>query len=126
MSLLHVKSIKAVQPAMPELLEPPTSNKQIADEGARSPNDSPMWSDAVSRRFGIQRPKSVQQAVVVAVHVGQSLKKAREKRLVVTDLEPTASKSDVDSFAALSCAIQPAIVSIKRLSQRAAGRSSHC
>jgi hypothetical protein len=64
-SVQHAE-IKAVQPAMSKLLE---SNKQTADDGAGLPSDGLMWSDVVSRRHGIQRPKSFQLAVVATVYV---------------------------------------------------------
>jgi hypothetical protein len=54
------------------------------------------------------------QSVVATV----SVKKRRERSLIVTDLEPSTSKTDADSFAAvygIDLHITPDIVSTKRL-----------
>jgi hypothetical protein len=71
----------------------------------------------------------VQEAAATPVYVDQSLKKARERRLVITGLDQVSTQSDAESFAVLynnelhNQHIQPNNISAKRLGHPIAGKT---
>jgi hypothetical protein len=96
-----------------------------SDVNDSSPGNNPLWSEVVSRKHRSKRPESFQQAVVAAVYVDQTLKKSRERRLVITGLKSTSAQTDEESFDALcrtDLRIQPDIVFTKRLGRPIAGK----
>jgi hypothetical protein len=97
----------------------PPDGISIVDPG----NDKSTWSEVVSRRN--KRSDTLQQSVLTAVYVDQSLKKRQESSLIVSGLESTESKSDTDQFTALCDTefhIQPSIVFTKRLGRPQNGK----
>ena len=97
----------------------PSDGINTADPG----NDKSTWSEVVSRRN--KRSETLQQSVLTAVYVDQSLKKRHESSLIVSGLDSTESKSDTDQFAALCDTefhIQPSIVLTKRLGRPQDGK----
>jgi hypothetical protein len=81
-------------------------------------NDLPSWTEVVRRKQISKKPSNLQQSVVAAVYVDQSLKKRRETSLIVSGLEPSPGKADSELFSSL-CSnelhIQPEVVKTKRL-----------
>jgi hypothetical protein len=99
----------------------PPDGISIVDPG--NDNDKSTWSEVVSRRN--KRSGSLQQSVLTAVYVDQSLKKRQESSLIVSGLESVESKSDTDQFTALCDTefhIQPSIVFTKRLGRPLNGK----
>jgi hypothetical protein len=82
-------------------------------------------SAVVSKRQRHHRVNTLQQSVVAAVYVDQSIKKRREASLIVSGLAPTETMPDMELFANL-CAtelqVQPDIISAKRLGHLQTGK----
>jgi hypothetical protein len=115
------------------------SNDNEADHSERSqrqmmnlphlPQDVPLastvavddvisWTEVVRRKPIIKKPSNLQQSVIAAVYVDQSLKKRRETSIIVSGLESVPGKTDSELFAGL-CSdelnVQPDVVKTKRL-----------
>ena len=82
------------------------------------PKDPTSWSEVVRRKKTNKKPSNLQQSVVAAVYVDQSLKKRRETSLIVSGLESAPGKPDSELFSCL-CSdelhIQPDVIKTERL-----------
>jgi hypothetical protein len=86
------------------------------------------WSEITSKRQHQRqhRSDSLQQSVVAAVYVDQSLQKRRESSLIATGLQSVTGTSDKDLFASLCLAeynIRPDIVATRRLGHSKPGKT---
>jgi hypothetical protein len=125
LSFLDIKSTDAVEfteDKQPTCEHPTVATASIT--GAVNGSDGPAWTEVVSRKP--RQPQTLQQSVVAAVYVDQTLKKRHEASVIVSGLQPSSSQSDADIFAALCDAefqVKPVIASTKRLGQPLNGRT---
>jgi hypothetical protein len=106
----------------------PKEPQVVSPDQALSNDVHEHWSEVKSKRQRQQqrRNETLQQSVVAAMYVDQSLKKSRESSLIVAGLESTAGSSDAELFASICTAefnIKPDIVSTKRLGHIQVGKT---
>jgi hypothetical protein len=92
-------------------------------------NDLGSWSTVAKRRRSHGRDphlhKTLQQSIVTAVYVDQSVRKSREASVIVSGLASADNSSDSDLFSALCVAelhLEPDIASTKRLGRLQTGK----
>ena len=81
------------------------------------------WTEVVSRKT--KRSDTLQQSVVTAVYVDQTIKKRHETSLIVSGLKTNGTQSDASTFAALcydEFQLQPSIAFTKRLGKPETGK----
>jgi hypothetical protein len=88
-------------------------------------NQAP-WSQVVSKRQQHRHQDTLQQSVVAAVYIDQSVKKSRESSIIVTGLAPVTTKSDTELFTSLCTSeynFHPSVASVKRLGRQVMGKT---
>ena len=96
-----------------------------ANTEATETRDQASWSQVVSKRQQHSLRDTLQQSVVTAVYIDQSIKKSREASVIVTGLAPVTTKSDAEIFASICASelnFQPNINTVKRLGRQLVGK----
>jgi hypothetical protein len=103
----------------------PSGDSNGQDTANKVNADCELWSAVVSKRQRHHGVHTLQQSVVAAVYVDQSIKKRREASLIVSGLAPKETMPDMELFANLCTTelqVQPDIISAKRLGHLQAGK----
>jgi hypothetical protein len=101
------------------------STEAPADTEATGTRGQASWSQVVSKRQQHLHRDTLQQSVVTAVYIDQSIKKSREASIIVTGLAPVATKSDTEIFASICASelnFQSSISTVKRLGRQLVGK----